>query len=777
MEHEQVRDSVKQGSEGSNQHGVNETYHSDAVEARVGNVDLVERLKNEIRRVRDSQVVPQDTSADSTITGEANDVLPKNGRGRPVGTKTAKQLREMKVFVPEAVDIDEILRQNPWFYTKAKQKADSHWEPNSTVMKSKRLDRSKLLWVLSQIDRFETEHQDEEYAPIAAKYWLKRLGKQYALYLRFLEQAHVIEVDHHYTNGYDEKRGRERDSKTKGYRITGRYHSLLKEHAITVDFPKSEKAFLKFTETDAFFEDLVFDHVGARKYVESLFRNSVTIDENGEEVISRKQYRIISHMTRTLKKFENKDFRVKRDLTSFRASSVITQMNSALRPFIYWKAKTLYSIDLKNSQPLLLSLLLQAVSGNGCITDSDGIPTDSIPFSLHIPSFSSNKISNIDTKEATGGCMSYRICFSENKSAEYVSKTKIFVTLMSMGILQRDGLVNEIISVKAIKTKADIKRSEKRKAEVQKFFELCVHGKMYEHIMEIHNAKEDVEKLNRDEIKKAFIIYLFSKNYAPNEVIKPIMIEHFPFIHFLIKKLKKDDHTVLPVLLQCMESHVFLDVVARRLSELQIPFCTLHDSIITTEENITVARQVIMDAFAHEYGVQPNLEVTCWQDETYNASPAIFESVCMSNAEDEQSALGSSVVEAPTATQIDSESVYTTEAIDEPSKLRSPAVEPPRAFENIQDQDALRTTPALSQTPSNDHEYYMDEEDFPKSEVEYWQMIESLIQAEKEARATGDVDGASQYQGCISALRNAKLRLVLKPFTTEAMAKRRASLN
>jgi hypothetical protein len=706
-------------------------------------------------------------------------------RGRPAGSKTEKPSRDMKVLVPEAIDIDQILSLYPLFYTKGKRKEDGHWEPNSTLAKSENLDRSKLLWVLSTIDFFETINQDDEYAPIAASYWHKRLGKDYPLYLRFLEQAHVIEIDHQYTNGYDEKTGKDRESKTKGYRIADQYHSGLPEHTregefpksenaywkflglaehtITVDFPKSEKAFLKFTETDEFFKDIVFDHQGARKYVKSLFRNSITVDAEGEHTISRKQFRILSHMIRSLKKFENKDFRVKRDLTSFRANSVLTQMNSALRKFTFWKAKKLFSIDLRNSQPLLLSLLFQEISGYRCSQDSSISSKDSIPISSFIDTFSSNKISNIHKEASEVGGVPFRICFSEIQNAEYASKTKFLATLMAIGILPSQNTVNENISIKATAGDSSSKKAEKQKAEVQQFFELCVSGIIYEYFMEIHNSKDGVQVLSRDEIKELFVIYLFSKNSAQNEVIKPVMMTHFPYLHSLVKKIKKSDHKVLSVLLQCMESHVFLDVVARRLHELQIPFATVHDSIITTEENIKMVQEVITDSFIMEFGITPSLKSEYWTEKASVGSDHDSENVYADETvNNEVAEQGPSLVDTPRPSQSVSESVYTIKAKDVSSEERSPVVEPPTSLSGSKQKDISLDTKRMMSALA---EYHIDDDDLPQSNDELEARVTDLEYGIAEARRSGDTELATKFENMILVLRHGKLRMKLKKFS------------
>lgn len=804
-----------------------EVLSNQSIQVRISNTDPIDRLITEITMAQAGNIGGNDPVVISASTEEPRIDRKEKLRGRPKGSKTKKSTREMKVLVPEAIDIDQILSVNPYFYTKSKMKTDGHWEPYSTLAKSESLDRSKLLWVLSEIDFFETINQDEEYAPIAASYWHKNLGKGYPQYFRFLEQAHVIEVDHHYSNGYDEKTGRERESKTKGYRIADQYHVRtaeqthsaefpksemayqkytgitehtsdefpksenafqkysdtaeltnegefpksenaywkflgLAEHTITVDFPKSEKAFLKFTETDEFFKDLVFDHEGACKYVESLFRNSITVDVEGESAISRKQFRILSHMIRTIKKFENKDFRVKRDLTSYRANSVLTQMNSALRKFVFWKAKRLYSIDLRNSQPLLLSLLFQEISGYRCSQDFSITSKDSISISSFKPSITANTISNIHKEASVGGGMSYRICFSEIQNAEYASKTKFLATLMATGILPAQNSVNENITIKATERNARSNKTEKQQAEVQQFFDLCVSGWIYEYFRKAHNSKHGVHILTRDEIKHLFVIYLFSKNTAQNEVIKPVMMTHFPYLHSLVKRIKQKDHKVLSVLLQCMESHLFLDVVARRLHEHQIPFATVHDSIISTEEHIEVVKQVITGAFIMEFGITPSLKSEYWTEKASEDPDQDFEIIYTDETMEEPYEQRTPPADAPRATQIDSESVYTIKASYVRGEQRSHVIEPPTSFSGSKRNDISPETIKLMSALA---EYHIEDEDLPKSSEELNARVADLEHALAEARKHGDTELITQYENMIMVMRHCRLRMNLMKFS------------
>jgi hypothetical protein len=759
-------------------------------------------------------------------------------RGRPKGSKTQKTKYERKLLVPKLIDIGEICGQHTMFSMPTKTKVDGHWNHGSQWVATEILDPSRLLWVVSTVSYFESINEDLPYAPIAAKYWHDRLGAEYPLYLRFLEFAGVIEIDHHFSNVYDVERKTKRDSKTKGYRIKEAFISAPVAHTVTLDIPKKRKEHLEFDLTDPFFHNLDIDFAGMSEYLETLIGNSisekrkadsysehaislsdksisekrkehlsaehaitlsknsncavslsgksisekqnepsssknavtlsgnsncaVTRSENSisekqneppstqdavspsENSISRKQYRSLSHMIRAMMKFEGRDYRVRRDLTSYRANSVLTQMNSALRKFIFLKGDQkhrmkLYSIDLSNSQPFFLSVLLKL-------------------FQL----FPSNIISNNTIDTSFGLVFLSHICFLEIQYAQYPSKTKILKTLKELGMLEEseDGAVR--LRMPKIRTG---RHGRNREQEIQMFFEACQEGRIYEKLMEFHNSEKCGKQLTRDEIKRLFIIYLFALNKTRSEVIKPLMMEHFPYIHALLKEVKKHDHAILPVLLQCLESHLFLDVVARRLrDETEIEFATLHDSIITTEENVVMVERIILEAFASEFGVRPNLKVTCWQEEAHTVELTASECVYTKDAEDEQSALGSSVEEAPAGTRIDSESVYVSGAIDEPSKLRSPVVESPASLsESTQKNISLETRKVMSAL----EEFHIDDEDLPQTKEELDQCVELLESEEKKARQSGDMEGAKRYDKMILVMKHARLTMKLKKFSSK----------
>jgi hypothetical protein len=522
---------------------------------------------------------------------------------------------------------------------------------------------------------------------------------------------------------------KENESKSKGYRISEGYISALKKVQIEIKIPKKPKPHLPFHLSDKFFKHISFDYSGAEAYLMSL----------DQENLTRKEARSLWHMAISVLRLKNKDFRTHRDLTSFRANNVVTQMNGNLRRFLAYKGQKLYSIDLKNSQPLFLALLFKIITEKVSI-----------------------KVSNNSNETSKWLLFGDHISVTKYSNAEFPSKTKVFEILETMNLAQSASMT-QIKNTKYLHEKQQAHLED----DVVHFYNLCIEGRLYEHFAEIHNAKRRSKKLERNQMKDKLLIFLMDQNDSHNNTIRSIFTKHFPNVLEMTERIKEQRYQNMGVLLQCLESHTFLDVVARRLhDEYQIPFCTIHDCIITTEENITVAWQVIMDAFAQEYGVQPNLDVTCWQDETYIAAPAVPDSMCTNYAEAVQSELGSSIEEAPTVKQINSESVYVLEAIDEPSKQRSFVVEPPTSLSELSQK---KLSPETVRVMSALEEFHIDDEDLPQTEEELGQCVELLEAEERKARQSGDMESATRYENMILVMKHGRLRLALRKFSPKAM--------
>jgi len=79
-------------------------------------------------------------------------------------------------------------------------------------------------------------------------------------------------------------------------------------------------------------------------------------------------------------------------------------------------------------------------------------------------------------------------------------------------------------------------------------------------------------------------------------------------------KIKSKDKTLLPRLLQSIESHLMINVIAKRIAEEypNAPIYTIHDSITTTEEYVDAVEQIMKEELSKAIGHPPEIAKEEW---------------------------------------------------------------------------------------------------------------------------------------------------------------------
>jgi hypothetical protein len=149
--------------------------------------------------------------------------------------------------------------------------------------------------------------------------------------------------------------------------------------------------------------------------------------------------------------------------------------------------------------------------------------------------------------------------------------------------------------------------------ELLNFKESCEAGIFYDDFLTRISGID----LNRDKIKKMMFAVLFSKNviYKQYRAIIPYYKEKvlfkqlYPIIYKMVYSLKEKDHAKLAILLQQIESKVFIDIICPELAESGIIPLTIHDSIIVERKHIKTAINVCENVFHKVFGVVPTFHL------------------------------------------------------------------------------------------------------------------------------------------------------------------------
>lgn len=122
---------------------------------------------------------------------------------------------------------------------------------------------------------------------------------------------------------------------------------------------------------------------------------------------------------------------------------------------------------------------------------------------------------------------------------------------------------------------------------------------------------------DRKEVKAAVFQVLFTSNQFKGQAEaapKRLFEQKFKEVYDVFAKIKSKDKTLLPRLLQSIESHLIINVIAKRISaEYPLaPIYPIHDSISTTVEYVSVVEQIMIDELSKAIGHAPKISQEVW---------------------------------------------------------------------------------------------------------------------------------------------------------------------
>ena len=396
-----------------------------------------------------------------------------------------------------------------------------------------------------------------------AEYLRKYIGQREEKAVRdALIPAGVIECDNHYIKG----------EKSKGFRLgetyrNAPYHRLplsRKRCSKVAKFEKEQRQEIKLPV-----------HLHLRDFFQNL-----QIADGAESFIQTPEAGVALDMLR------------RKEVTfSFcrfgRVHSNLTRLSKRLRPFLRYNGMPLTNIDIKNSQPLFMSLILKGYKLKGK--------------ALGISSFRKktyNPYSEVESQycvfeEELEKLKLQRKNKEENQSQndENQSSKKEEISLPPLLPLHYD--VKNIISSYSSKTYDDFFWH----SDEELFLNLVQGGKLYETLMEESNQ-------TREQTKETLFRCWYGKRKVP-----PSFRNLFPTVADVANDVKKKDYRRLAQLLQTYESTLMIYRVCERirLEKPGVPIFTIHDSIMTTPENVETVKAYIRQAF-REVGLSVSLK-------------------------------------------------------------------------------------------------------------------------------------------------------------------------
>ncbi len=245
---------------------------------------------------------------------------------------------------------------------------------------------------------------------------------------------------------------------------------------------------------------------------------------------------------------KDKRFRYfKRNKTNKRLDTNLTNLKSELKQFIIGNY---VSIDLKNSQPFLLGILLNYIFNN--------------------------KVT---------------LCY-------YIhNKTLI-----------------ETFGIKRIKAVSKFHQNQEKAKMVnlRLFHNSVLNGNLYDGFIKHYSNDITRKEVKNIMFKVLFSRNYFYKDYRkiiPYEKEKKIFASVYPFVYEVVKILKTKNHKTLPIYLQNLESFLFIDCIAKELVENGITPKTIHDSVIVKTKDQAKTIEIINKVFMEQIEIIPSFEI------------------------------------------------------------------------------------------------------------------------------------------------------------------------
>ena len=452
------------------------------------------------------------------------------------------------MFIPANLDVDSLLKTHPPF----------------GIHKFK---KEHLLYILHLITAIPATNKDLDcykgFVPIYSPVLQKKV-KNYREYLDYLiSRARVLITNNHYIVGL----------RSKGYQFNSRFSKNVKpvdvndlglQSALKKESPLSANKKKRYSHVLKWYNsNLEIDFNLAMAYIKEdlnrKLKNPNLRDYDTKANQFKNPYIQYNCSSVNIERISNGIFVLSVDANVRRLHSAISNLKSEIRNCITYNGEYLVSIDIKNSQPYISTGILKS-----SFWDSETKMHSNSDFEGYL---SINSISKTLLKEI----------FQDNNK--------------------------EIFSFIMLSKSSEIKDS----SDLQRYATLVQQGLFYEYFADEIGQELGIDYSDRKKVKAAVFQVLFTDNrFLGQEEARPkrIFKDRFPNVYDLFAMIKRHDKTNLPRLLQRIESHLMLLVVAKRITKEKprLPILTIHDSIVTTVGNEEYVQSVLKDEMAKAIG-------------------------------------------------------------------------------------------------------------------------------------------------------------------------------
>lgn len=471
----------------------------------------------------------------------------------------------MVQFIPNGLNIARFVKENP-------------------PVNIKGFKEDKMAHILHLIYTIPANNKDlnciDGFVPLYSKLLKKRVHN-YRDYLDYLCEHKILETDNTYAINW----------KSKGYRFGEQYQVGVNTYKISDTLllrriKRARRDKFKTTEgyeylTKWFNDKLQIDYKAAIEFANEEYRLKKAFPELRDFDVKNSKYKDpytqYSSNIHNIERIKIQDFYMSVDGNVHRFHSNLTCKKSIYRNLLTYDGQNLVSIDIKNSQPYLSLILL----------------SKNFWFSKKFDAVISKYFKIYDNFDTT----TFNLYNINRNLYNYMFQT-------------RTDINSYIMCLKRVKMPIN--------KDVAKFESFVTKGKFYEELAEAIKEETGEEIVDRKKLKAVVFLVLFTDNrFLGQEKAEPkrIFKKLFPNMYELFATTKKKDSTLLPRILQSVESHLMLNIIAKRISRERpdVPIFTIHDSIATTVGNEAYVQKVMRDELTKHIGHPPSLSVEYWK--------------------------------------------------------------------------------------------------------------------------------------------------------------------
>lgn len=474
---------------------------------------------------------------------------------------------------------------------------------------------------------YKDKEKKKEYAPLCSEI-LRKIIPNYSKYLKLLLENGVIISNNHFIVG----------KSCRGYKFS---HTFIENGFKTIQF--QTKRVKRIVQRELYFQKCKtpillelersrmhlinwLKHPGFKIDIPSA-QNAIKLDfENKQKEnlnnfrledieLYRKKFRDILLNTRVIEtlilQINTKQFGTTIDGSGYRLHTPLTRLPKFLRPFLTFNGEKLVSLDIRNSQPYFTLLLL-------CNRAFYNIPRGKKEkFRLGLLD---NELYNL-IKPTLPLIRSITLQkFPEALSQSVSPYLKNYISDVTEG-----KLYDRFVKKTDNKAEYEIQREKIKKEFMISFYHVANNipsrkfSRVYKEPFMVFNHFKSVEtgrfkeRVRYKKLRKARALEVLaerkSNTHAKKSVNKNLLIANE------FERIKIDvGYTKLSTLLQKIESTCVLDVVCKKINEKnpEVPLFTIHDSIITTYQNVELVRNTMLTEIGKVIGHNPTIKTEIW---------------------------------------------------------------------------------------------------------------------------------------------------------------------